>query len=144
MSEPHTPLGIVRRLGCMWGVVVSGIAILGAAFGPWSLVPALAYLGVNLWAIEGDRRAASWLVVTSVFMGLISLLGPGFGPPNSALEHTTEFVLVAIPSLLAGVCGLLDKPSPAGVENVCVHCGYPLAGLRANRCPECGAQFRGG
>lgn len=141
MSEPHTALGIVRRLGCMWGI--AGSAILGTALGPWGLVPALVYLGVNLWAIDGDQRAAAWLIVTSALMGIISLLGPGFGPPNAPLDHAMQFVLVAIPSLLAGVCGLLDKPSPAGVENVCMTCGYPLAGIRANRCPECGAEFRG-
>jgi len=126
----------------MWGI--AGSAIVGASLGSlWGLIPALVYLGVNLWAIEGDRRAAGWLIITSVFMGLISLLGPGFGPPQSSSGHAIQVVLVAIPSLLAGVCGWLDKTSLAGVENVCTHCGYPLSGIQSNRCPECGTEFRG-
>lgn len=53
------------------------------------------------------------------------------------------FVVIALPGAIAYILSRRGRPLFGfGGENACGSCGYDLAGLTADTCPECGRPFR--
>ena len=74
--------------------------------------------------------------------GLASSFGTGLGGlPGLALTAGLSLSILSPPVIGALWLKEIHNPRPPQ-PGVCAKCGYSLAGLESNRCPECGAEYR--
>ncbi|MCC6229748.1 MAG: hypothetical protein IT432_11020 [Phycisphaerales bacterium] len=130
------------RLLCVWGL----------AWGCYGLSipePFVRVFGFTLAVVCGaavfmPRVMPPFLIWFSGLMGVLAMLiGLGVsGLPGFAFTFVASIVILGPPVIGALILKQIHNPRPPK-PGVCATCGYSLAGLESNRCPECGAEYRG-
>ncbi len=141
-EQPFNLRDICARLLCVWGL----------AWGCYGLSipePFVRLFGFTLAVICGaavflPRVIPPFLVWFSGLMGVLAMLiGLGVsGLPGLALTATLSVLVLGPPVLGALWLNQIHNPRPPK-PGVCAKCGYSLAGLESNRCPECGESING-
>lgn len=141
-EQPFNFRDLGARLLCVWGL----------AWGCYSLSipePFVRVFGFTLAVVCGaavflPRVIPPFLVWFSGLMGVLAMLiGLGVsGLPGLALTATLSVLVLGPPVLGALWLNQIHNPRPPK-PGVCAKCGYSLAGLESNRCPECGESING-
>jgi len=141
-SRPFNFRDLCARLLCVWGL----------AWGCYGLSipePFVRVFGFTLAVVCGAAvflpRVISPLLIW--FSGLMCVLAVVIGVGVSglsglALTATLSALVLGPPVIGALMLNQIHNPRPPK-PGVCAKCGYSLAGLESNRCPECGAEHRG-
>lgn len=131
------------RLLCAWG----------AAWGCYGLTIPEAFVrlfGFTLAVVCGaavfmPRVMPSFVIWFGGLLGVLAMLvGLGAaGLGGFAFTAFASLVILGPPVIGALILNRIHNPKPPA-PGVCPECGYSLAGLESNRCPECGTEKRGG
>lgn len=132
---------LCARLLCVWGL----------AWGCYGLSipePFVRVFGFTLAVVCGaavfmPRVMPAFLIWFAGLMGVLAMLvglGAG-GLPGFAFTLVASILILGPPVLGALWLNEIHNPRPPQ-PGVCAKCGYSLAGLESNRCPECGAEYR--
>lgn len=145
---PSNPLNDLRVVSC----ALSGLL----------LVPGGAAMAYVHWQVANhsgeDLRAGAWLCLLIAFCAVVSVvsivgtstqreaprlmwLWIGLGAQLvgffSGLVGSPLVLFLVVPIGAINVLALCSRPSGLSLSG-CPQCGYDLAGLRGDRCPECG------
>lgn len=89
----------------------------------------------RVWA--GGALVGAFVGLTSALSATLTVHSVAHGVLGVLVSALLGFV-VAVP--IGIVLAALNRPAP--IPDHCGKCGYSLAGLEGNTCPECGAGFR--